>query len=174
MQYSSPDNPLIAFDKSVAMHNSAGIILAINYLIFFIGNLITVNGSHYKIKRIGMFERLFNQFSYYSFTIFKGASAPYPATRERKFNPLQQFSYVLVMYIIIPILFLTGFALLFPSVVVNPLFGSNGLFITDLLHVIAGFIISLFLIIHVYFCTLGYKPGTHFKAMITGYHDIHE
>lgn len=174
MQYSNPENPLIRFDTSVAMHNSAGIVLTINYLIFLIGNWITPNGRHYRIKKEGFFERLFNQFTYYSYTLFKGAKAPYPVNRERKFNPLQQFSYVLVMYIFIPVLFLTGFAMLFPGVIVNPVFGKHGLFVTDLLHVISGFIISLFLIIHVYFCTIGYTPTSHFKSMITGYHEIHE
>ncbi|MFN8208230.1 MAG: cytochrome b/b6 domain-containing protein [Bacteroidales bacterium] len=174
MQYSNPTNPLIDFNTSVAMHNSAGIVLSVNYLIFLIGNWITPNGNHYKIQRKGFMNRLLNQFTYYSFSIFKGASAPYPINRERKFNPLQQFSYVFVMYIVLPLMFITGFALLFPGVVVNPFLGNNGLFVTDLLHVIAGFVVSLFLIIHVYFCTIGYTPLSHFKAMITGYHEVHE
>jgi thiosulfate reductase cytochrome b subunit len=174
MQYSNLENPLIAFDTSVAMHNSAGIVLAVNYLIFLLGNWLTPNGNHYKFQRQGFLDRLVKQFTYYTFTIFKGVPAPFPVSKTRKFNPLQQFAYTMMMYVILPLMFITGFALLFPGMVVNPLLGKNGLFITDLLHVIAGFTVSLFLLVHVYFCTIGYTPTSHFKAMITGYHEVHE
>jgi len=174
MQYSSIENPLIPFDRAVAIHNIGGIALTINYLIFFIGNLIFVNGSHYKIQWHGLGTRLMNQFTYYSFKIFKKENPPYPVNKQRKFNPLQQFSYVLIMYGFVPALFVTGWILLFPGIVVNDLLGSKGLFITDLLHVIAGFIVSLFMIVHIYFCTIGHTVTSNFKSMITGFHEIHD
>jgi thiosulfate reductase cytochrome b subunit len=174
MQYSNIQHPIIRFDIAVAWHNGGGIVLTVNYLIFFIGNLIFKNGSYYKIKWKGIGTRLLNQFTYYLYGIFTSAKAPYPASNERKFNPLQQFSYVIVMYLLVPALFITGWILLFPGIVVNDFVGSKGLFVSDLLHVIAGFLVSLFMVIHIYFCTLGYKVSSHFKAMITGYHEIHD
>ena len=174
MQYSSIQHPLIRFDLAVAWHNVAGIILTVNYLIFFIGNLIFVNGTYYKIHWKGFGKRILNQFTYYLYGIFTNKKPPYPIDKTRKFNPLQQLSYVFIMYGFVPVLFVTGWALFFPGIVVNDFFGSKGLFVTDLLHVIAGFVVSLFMIVHVYFCTIGPKVSSHFKAMATGYHEVHD
>jgi thiosulfate reductase cytochrome b subunit len=33
-----------------------------------------------------------------------------------------------------------------------------------------GFFLSIFMIIHVYTCTLGSKPTSLFRGIITGYH----
>lgn len=172
MQYSSMEKPFIPFDEAVAWHNVAGIILTVNYLIFLIGNMIYKNGSHYKISWKGFGKRVVEQFNYYLIGIFKNRKAPYPLSKERKFNPLQQLTYTFIMYGFVPVLFVTGWALLFPGIVVNDLFGNKGLFVNDLIHVIAGFIVSLFMIVHIYFCTIGHKVSSHFKAMATGYHEI--
>lgn len=174
MQYSSMQNPFIRFDIAVAWHNVGGIILTVNYLIFFIGNLIFDNGSFYKLVWKGLRKRLSAQFYYYTIGIFKNQKPPFPIGKERKFNPLQQFSYIFIMYVFVPVLLFTGWALLFPGIVVNDLIGNKGLFINDLIHVIAGFIVSLFMIVHIYFCTIGPKVSSHFKAMITGYHETHD
>lgn len=174
MQYSSIEHPIIRFDHAVAWHNITGIILTINYLIFFFGNKYLNNGRHYNIHWKGFWTGIFRQFNYYIVGIFKHQKPPFPITQTRKFNPLQQLSYVFIMYGFVPVMFVTGWALLFPGLVVNDVFGNIGLFITDLIHVIAGFIVSLFMIVHIYFCTIGHKPSSHFKAMATGYHEIHE
>lgn len=174
MQYSSIDNPIIRFDIAVAWHNVSGIILTVNYFIFYIGNILMGNGKHYKIRWKGFGAKVARQFNYYLTGIFKNQKPPFPINKERKFNPLQKLSYVFIMYGFVPLMFITGIALLFPGLVVNDVFGNKGLFVTDLIHVIAGFIVSLFMIVHIYFCTLGHKPGSHFKAMATGFHEVHD
>lgn len=173
MQFSSLENPFINFRQAVALHNIGGITLSISYLIFFTGNIIYPNGKFYKIEWKGLGTRLKNQFTYYSFGIFQSKTPPYPITADRKFNPLQQVSYVTVMYFLVPVLILTGIGLLFPGLIVNAVIGNKGLFVADLLHVICGFLVSLFMIVHIYFCTIGYRVSSHFKAMATGYHEVH-
>lgn len=173
MQLSTPSIALVRFDTAVAIHNIAGIILTINYLIFFIGNLITFNGSQYQIVFRGLFSRLMKQARYYTFGIFKGDQPPFPISRENKFNPLQRFSYVFIMYLFVPLVFITGWGLLYPQTIPTSMLGTSGLHLTDLLHIISGFIISIFLIIHIYFCTIGKNPVSNFKSMINGYHEPH-
>ena len=51
MQFSEPDRPLIRFDMAVTLHNSAAILLTINYLFFLIANRLSGNKKHYKISR---------------------------------------------------------------------------------------------------------------------------
>jgi thiosulfate reductase cytochrome b subunit len=173
MQYTSKEGNilLVGFASSVKWHNIAAMILSFNYLIFFIGNIFTVNGRYYNIERKNFISDLVKQMRYYSFGMFKGEEHPFPVTMERKFNPLQKLSYVLIMYVAMPLVIISGLGLMFPEITVERVFGTSGLILTDILHITVGFFVSLFLVIHVYTCTLGAKPGTLFKSMLSGYHD---
>lgn len=173
MQFSNPKVPLIRFDVAVSIHNIFGILLAVNYLLFFAGNLFTSNGKYYKIKFNGYYNELLSQFRYYTRGIFKGENPPFPINKEKKFNPLQQFTYVLSMYILVPIICITGFGMMYPEVIPTNVFGMSGLHLTDLFHILTGFIISLFMFVHIYFCTIGKSPVSNFKSMINGYHEAH-
>ncbi|MCK9291017.1 MAG: cytochrome b/b6 domain-containing protein [Bacteroidales bacterium] len=173
MQYSHPDAPLIRFDRAVSWHNIAGIIVSLNYLIFLIGNLITKNGSFYKIKLKGLIKSLIKQFDYYLRGLFKREPAPFPISEERKFNPLQKVTYVGTMYVLVPIIIITGLALLFPETIVSKVFNYSGIYLTALLHGTVGFLLSVFLVIHVYFSTIGASPSSNFKGMINGWHEKH-
>ena len=173
MQFSNPKVPLIRFDVAVSIHNIFGILLTINYLLFFAGNLFTTNGRYYKIKFRGYYAELLSQFRYYTHGIFKKEEAPFTINKERKFNPLQQFTYVMSMYILVPIICITGLSLMYPDVIPTNVFGLSGLHLTDLLHIFIGFIISLFMFVHIYFCTIGKSPVSNFRSMINGYHEAH-
>jgi thiosulfate reductase cytochrome b subunit len=173
MQFSAPDQPFIRFDLAVSIHNLCGMLLTANYFFFLIGNFITPNGRYYKISLKGLFERLSRQFIYYTIGIFKHEKPPFPVTKDSKFNPLQQFTYVIAMYFLVPIVFVTGWALLYPEVVLTRLFGGSGLKINDFVHVIIGFFVSFFMIIHIYFCTIGATFVSNFKSMINGFHESH-
>jgi thiosulfate reductase cytochrome b subunit len=173
MQFSNPKVPLIRFDVAVTVHNIFGILLIVNYVLFFLGNLFTWNGKYYKIAFRGFYERLMMQFRYYTRGIFKGENPPFQINKELKFNPLQQFSYVLIMYIMVPIIAISGLGLLYPDMIPTNLLGISGLHLTDLFHIVAGFIISLFMFVHVYFCTIGKTPTSNFKGIINGYHEAH-
>jgi len=171
LQYSNPDYSIMEFNLAVSMHNISGIILSASYVVFFFGNIFTSNGKYYRIKKKGWSKRLAKQFRYYTIGIFKGEEAPYKITVKRKFNPMQKFSYILIMHVIMPILFLTGWALMFPDLIfINKIFGTSGIHFTDLVHIIAGFVLSIFMVIHIYFCTISKVPGASFRAMITGWH----
>ncbi len=170
MQYSNPDYPLIRFDLAVSIHNIAGIIVTIAYFIFVIGNLVTANGKFYNLKLKGIVDRLQKQFMYYTFGIFKHESAPFPLSATRKFNPLQKVSYLFAMYAFMPIMIITGLGLLFPETIVSKVFGVSGIHLTDLFHIISGFVLSVFLVIHIYFCTIGRTAFSNFKSMFTGWH----
>ncbi len=174
MRYSSPERTLIRFDVAVAIHNVAAIIVTFNYGIFVIGNIITRNGRYYRNWRKNLATSLWKQFIFYAVGIFRKEPHPFPVTEEQKFNPLQKISYAVVMYLCMPLLILSGLGLMFPDLIAYKIFNVTGLVFYDVAHIIVGFVISLFLLIHIYTCTLGDKPGTLFKSMITGYHEEHE
>lgn len=172
MQYTNKNDYIlvVGFARAVKWHNIAAILLIINYLIFVIGNAATENGKYYKIGKKNFLEDLGTQLRYYSRGMFRGEKHPFPVTEERKFNPLQKFSYVLAMYVAFPLLIISGFGLLFPETVLNKFLGISGMILTDILHITMGFCLSLFMLIHIYTCTLGAKPGSLFKSMISGFH----
>jgi thiosulfate reductase cytochrome b subunit len=174
MQFSGPRVALVKFDAAVSIHNIAGIILSANYLLFFIGNLFMYNGKYYQMEFRGLWTRLVRQFTHYTFGVFRKDPAPFPVTAENKFNPLQQFSYVFVMYLFVPLVFITGWAMLYPKTIPTTIFGGSGLHITDFLHILSGFAISVFMVIHIYFCTMGKTPASNFKSIINGYHEAHD
>ncbi len=170
LQYSSIEYPLIPFNYAVSMHNIAGIALIICYIFFLFANRFTSNGNYYQFKLSGLFKRVIKQFRYYTIGIFKKGKPPYPVTKKRKFNPMQKLSYVVVMYIFMPIIILTGIMLFFPDLLPAKILGIGGIHFTDLLHILSGFILSIFMVIHIYFCTIGKTPFSNFKSMITGWH----
>jgi thiosulfate reductase cytochrome b subunit len=173
IQYSDPAYPFMRFDLAIKLHNYSGVILSISYFLFFFGNIFTGNVRHYYIKFRGWFDRLYKQGYYYSIGIFKGQNPPFPISETVKFNPLQRLSYTFIMYFFVPVLIFTGICMLYPELIPNKIFGLVGLFLVDLVHIISAFIVSIFLIIHLYFITIGNKPLKNFKSIITGWHEEH-
>jgi thiosulfate reductase cytochrome b subunit len=174
MQYSARDSFMIPFRISVELHNISGIALTASYLIFFIGNIKSGNRKHYRLQWQGLRKRMSLQLRYYMVGYLKKQNHPYPVSRERKFNPLQAFTYALIMYIALPLLVISGWGLLFPETILNGVFGVSGLVLTDLLHVIMGFLLSIFMIVHIYTITMGLHPLGNFRAIITGWHHVEE
>ena len=170
MQYSNPDVPLIRFDLAVNLHNISGVIVTAIYFLFLFGNIFSSNGKYYRINKENLTDRMKKQYKYYTKGIFNDADPPFPVTKERKFNPLQKITYVVSMYIFMPLIIITGWALLFPEATVDKVFGTSGLLLTDVFHIIIGFLLSVFMIVHIYFATISHSPGGNFRAMITGWH----
>jgi thiosulfate reductase cytochrome b subunit len=172
MQYTDKENAsyIVSFAKAIKWHNFSALILTINYIIFVTGNLLTNNGRYYKISKENFLKELISQLKYYSIGMFKGEKHPFPVNEQRKFNPLQKLTYVLAMYVAVPLLIISGMGLLFPEITVSKFFGVSGLILTDILHISMGFFLSIFMLIHIYTCTLGAKPTSLFWGMISGYH----
>ena len=172
IEYASSSTQWIRFDYAVWLHDIAGIILTLNYLIFLFGNLFTENGKHYWLTVEGGFDRLKRQFNYYTFGVFKGAHHPFPVNANRKFNPIQKLTYVIALYMMLPIMIASGLFLYFPGVF--NLLGLTSLMLVDVIHITLSYFLSIFMVIHIYFCTIGHTATSNFKSMISGYHEVHE
>lgn len=174
LQYSDPEYWLnLRFDLAVDLHNTSGVLLSLSYLLFIIGNTLRPNGKHYRIVVKGFFKDVIKQFRYYAFGIFKGEEAPFPITKESKFNPLQKLTYVVLMFLLVPLVIISGWILIFPDFMQDELFGEKSLRVFDYFHLITGYIISLFMVIHIYFCTMGKSPLSNFRSIINGWHETH-
>jgi thiosulfate reductase cytochrome b subunit len=175
MQFTGEDMKfLVGFEKAVRWHNLSATILTLSFIFFVTGNLVTGNGKYYKIAKQNFWSDLVKQMRYYAWGMFRGEKHPFPVSLERKFNPLQKFSYVMAMYVAMPLVIISGLGLMFPEVTINRIFGVSGLILTDILHITMGFFLSVFMIIHIYTCTLGSTPTSIFRGMISGYHEPEE
>ena len=169
---SNIENSLLGFKNAVTLHNIAGTLVTLSYLLFFVGNMVTANSKFYIIKFKGFLKRPMKQAYYYSWGMFHGMKAPFPLSEKRKFNPLQKYFYVLVMYLAVPVVIITGVALLFPEIILDKVYSLSGVFVTAILHSAMGFFISMFLVIHLYVASIGKSPLENFKSIISGWHHI--
>ena len=169
MYFSSGSSFLSGFKNAVSLHEWSGIVLGINYLAFIMGNCLNGNGRFYKLKFKELAEETGRQIRYYIFGMFRGEKEPYPVTEERKFNPLQKIAYFSVIYVLLPLSLISGLMMLFPEDIQFSIFNLSGLWFVDLFHISAGFLISVFLVIHIYSATIGFKKN--FRAIITGWHE---
>lgn len=173
MQYVGMKGVFMRFDWAVSLHNIGGVVLTVGFFYFVITNILTKNSKYYSLQPKGLFQRLTKQFYYYLIGIFKKEECPFPINEERKFNPLQKITYQIAMFVLMPILGITGWALLYPEIIIFNVFGASGIHLTDLVHIIAGFSLSIFMIVHIYFCTIGKTATSNFKGMINGWHEQH-
>ena len=170
MQYSDLNQP-IRFDRAVLIHNICGSMLALNYLYFLIANILTGNMKAYIFNMKGLADRMIIQSKYYLFGYFKDEPKPFPISKKEKFNPLQKLAYTSTMYVLVPLVILTGIGLLFPEVIFEQIFHSSGIQVTAITHASLGFFISIFLIIHLYVASVVKHPLRNYKSIITGYHE---
>ncbi len=170
LQFSIGWLSVINFKLAINLHNIAGVAVSVNYLLFFFGNMFLGNKKFYRIKPKGCRKRILKQMIYYTYGMFTGQKTPFPISEKRKFNPLQKYSYLLVMYVFVPLLIITGLALLFPETIIESVYSVSGILLTALSHATLGFIVSIFLLIHIYVSTIGKSPLHNFKSIVTGWH----
>jgi thiosulfate reductase cytochrome b subunit len=171
LHFASPDAPLVPFRLSVMLHNNAGLAVAGLYVIFVVANIVSGNWWQYVPKPDGFFERCWRQTRFYAYGIFRGEHHPYPPTREANFNALQQIIYWVVMYLLMPLLIVSGLVFMWPDLAPKRAFGVDGLLPVAVLHYMVGAMIVAFMVAHIYLGTTGTRVSSLFKMMVTGWHE---
>ncbi|MDV5169527.1 cytochrome b/b6 domain-containing protein [Photobacterium rosenbergii] len=156
----------LGFEQALLWHEVGALALIILWLFAIFWHFTTGEWRQY----IPTTEKLMTVIRYYSKDIFFGKPHPYKATPERKHNPLQRFSYLGFKLLLAPVIWLSGLLLLaYP-------FGLEVFSLATLsaVHLVAAFLILIFLIVHVYMTTTGPTPLSHIKTMFTGYEEPQE
>lgn len=172
LHYSTPANTILPFQTARILHNFTGIALSIAYLVFLLGNVFTPNGKHYIPTRHELTEGLWIQLKYYLVGIFRGDPHPYHGDDHQKFNPIQKLTYLGIMYVAAPVVIVTGIVLLFPEMVPRQIWNFAGVLPVAVLHSALGFLLSLFLVGHVYLASTGETIAANYEAMFTGYRSV--
>jgi thiosulfate reductase cytochrome b subunit len=161
---------LMPFATARVVHNVAGILLTVTWIGFLVANARSGNGRHYRVRPKGLIGQLIAQMRYYAYGIFRREPHPFQVTDEMKFNALQQLSYLGVMYGLMPILILSGWAFLFSVYLPETLFGLGSVWVVALTHLGVSYLLVLFLLMHLYIITTGETVFANLRAMLTGWH----
>jgi len=160
----------LKFDTAMWVHNTAGILLTLAWLLFVIGNWVTDNGKHYRIQFNGIIGRIIQQSVYYAVGIFRGDTPPFKMSMAMKFNTLQQLTYISVIYGLMPLLMISGWLFLFASDLPAQILGMGSIWVIAMVHLVVAYLLVLFLFSHIYIITTGDTIFSHLRAMLTGWH----
>ena len=153
MHYAGAEWAPIPFSMSVRVHNACGIAMGVLWIVFVACNLISGRVRHYRPKDIHVVHSLAIQIRYYAYGMFRGDSPPLsPGLRN---NHVQQLVYAGVMYILMPVSIASGTLLLFPILAPERALGQAGLWPMAMLHLSVGYLLTLFLVVHIYLATTG-------------------
>jgi thiosulfate reductase cytochrome b subunit len=174
LHFARPRTAGFGFQTSRVIHNAAGILLTVNYLVFLLGNLLTRNGRYY-VPNLGDITRgIARQLRFYVWGIFRGEPPPYPHSEVRKFNPLQKITYAVVMYAILPLMIVGGWLMFFPDKIPGEIIGIQGRLFYALTHTFLGWLLGLFMMVHIYLGTTGNTPTELYKGILTGWIRAHD
>jgi thiosulfate reductase cytochrome b subunit len=174
VQLRFPKVSLFQYNQAVFLHKIFGYVLVGSFLYWFFYYLITGGFKKHYLFHMRDTKGMVRQSFYYTFYMFKGAGSPFTPSAHERFNPLQKIAYLSLMLILMPVILITG--VLFSDIVyfLNIVNFIGGVRILDAIHVATGYAFLLYLIVHLYMATLGYRVVSHIKAMIAGYGEEHD
>lgn len=160
----------LGFEKAVSVHNFVGLgwLIAFAFFVFWI--FTTGEWRQY----VPTTRKMLHVVRYYAWGIFRGESHPVPKRQDAKHNPLQRLVYLSLAALILPVQMGSGF--LYWGYNRWDAWGLNflSLEVVAVIHLLGGFAIFSFLIVHVYMTTTGHSILAHIRAMITGWEQVEE
>ena len=160
------------FRNMVQVHNILAVILAINAFLALFYNLASGEIRQYIPRPRGFFDRTISQAIYYLKGIFKGEHHPFEKTPEKKLNPLQQITYIVLLNVLLPMQGISGMLMWgvqrWPDLAIK--FG--GLPGLAAMHTLSAWLFASFMVLHVYLITTGHTAVSSLEAMINGWEDI--
>jgi thiosulfate reductase cytochrome b subunit len=171
LHFSDPSLALVEFSLAVRLHNIAGVTLIFAYLFFVFANIWTGNWWQFVPKPPGIIQRVIKQAMWYGMGIFLHEPHPHEPSKEEHFNALQALTYWGVMYMLVPVILISGLIYLYPQFAPDRMFGFDGLLPVAMVHYLSAAAILLFMLSHIYLGTTGKTVGQMFKMMFTGWHE---
>jgi len=159
---------LLGFKEATEIHTIAAWTLVALWVFAIFWHFTTGEWKQY----IPTLEKVDQMLKFYLTGIFTDAPHPFKQTTVRKHNPLQRLAYLFVLAFINPLIWITGWFYLFYSSWEDWGLSWLSLEYVALFHVIAAFMMLIFIIAHIYLATAGHTVTSHIKAMITGWEDV--
>ena len=170
LHFAAPSFTPINYGTATTLHDMSGILFAIVYGIHLIVGSAIGYWRHYIPAAHGLWRRVAAQVAYYyAIGMGRDGSRTAPSPGETRFNALQQLTYLMVVFGLLPLLIVTGLIYLYyPAFVPKKVLGLAGLWPIALAHYALGILGTTYLIIHIYMATVGINAGARSRLMITG------
>lgn len=160
---------ILDFALAVRVHNVLGFLVLANAIFAAFFHLASGEIQQYLPRPQGFFGQAIRQAQYYLGGIFRGEPHPFEKRPDRKLNPLQQVTYLMILNVLLPLQVITGIliwgAQRWPAV--DGMLG--GLTFLAPLHAFGAWMFAAFLLMHVYLTTTGPTPLAHLQAMVVGW-----
>ncbi len=162
-----------SYKSAILLHNTAGLVVAASFsLWFFYYGVVARNmGKIYVPTKDDLQVGLLRQAKFYLLTYFLGWPNPHHPTPENKFNPMQKSAYMAIMFVLMPLVALSGILLTNVSPLREAVILLGGLKLLMSVHFLLACSLIAFLFTHVYLATLGKTPMAYIKPMWTGWEE---
>lgn len=163
-----------SYRSAILLHNTAGIVVAISFSIWFFYYMLvsrTLTDQYVPTKE-DLVNGLFRQAKFYFLLYFLGRENPHHASPESKFNPMQKSAYLAIMFVLVPLVTLTGILLMNVTPLRQFIVLVGGMKILVGMHFLLACSLLAFMFTHVYLATLGQTPLAYFKPMWTGWEEV--
>jgi thiosulfate reductase cytochrome b subunit len=160
--------------SAVLLHNAAGIVVALSFCLWFCYYALISKKlvKLYVPTGDDIINGLFRQARFYFLLYFLGRKNPHHASPDDKFNPLQKSAYLVIMFALVPVVIVTGLALMYIQPLHQGLVMIGGLKILIGLHYLVACCLFAFMFVHIYLATLGKTPLAYFIPMFTGWEEV--
>jgi thiosulfate reductase cytochrome b subunit len=164
---------IFGFEHAARYHRTASYLL-IGLIVFAVfWHFVTGEWRQY----LPTTKKLKEQILYYAFGMFKGEKHPTRKTELSKLNPLQRLTYLGFKLVLIPVTVVSGILyMLHKSIDQNDIVVVKDIPLGHIAwwHTAGGFLLMVFLVVHVYMTTTGKTPASNIQAMITGFEELEE
>jgi thiosulfate reductase cytochrome b subunit len=147
-------------------------ILGINAFLAFFYHLSSGEIKQFVPRPYGFFDQAITQAKYYLQGIFNHAPHPFEKSPERKLNPLQQITYLMILNALLPLQGITGVLIWGAQRWPRISEALGGLGFLSPLHTFIAWLFAAFIIMHVYLTTTGEKPLAAINAMMMGWENV--
>ena len=161
------------YKAAILLHNVAGLVVTFSFTLWFTYYAF-ISRSMLKVylpSKDDLQVGLSRQAKFYLLTYFLGWKNPHHPTPENKFNPMQKSAYLAIMFVLVPLVSLTGLLLTNVGPMRELVLMVGGLKILIAIHFLLACTLCAFLFTHVYLATLGKTPMAYIKPMWTGWEE---
>jgi thiosulfate reductase cytochrome b subunit len=163
---------MFSFRYIVLVHNALALLLLINAALAAFYHLVSGEIQQFLPEPRGFFGKMFAQAKYYLWGIFHNEPHPFEKTPQQKMNPIQQVTYFGLLNVLLPLQVITGSlmwgAQRWPEITAS----LGGLPFLAPFHSLIAWLLSTFIVLHVYMTTTGHTPVANIKAMIMGWDEV--
>lgn len=164
----------ISFASAVTLHNTLGFLLIANGVLGLFYYATTGAIRQYLPEPRDFLSLAARQALFYLRGMFRGEPHPLKKTAERRLNPLQQVTYLVILNVLLPLQFATGLLMWGGQRFPEAVRAIGGVPILAMIHTLGAWLFASFAVMHLYLITTGQSPLANLKAMVVGYEDIDE